>query len=511
MAVSAEKPIRVRFAPSPTGPLHIGGVRTALFNWLFARQNDGKFILRIEDTDKERSEKKYETELIEGLKWLGLEWDEGPQTADKRGLSTRMNADKISDNPRRNQRTSAYFGDYGPYRQSERTEIYKKYLEKLFAERKAYYCYCTKEELEAERQAMLAQSLPPKYSGHCRNLEKPPLGRMPQVIRFKTPGTQVEFKDTIRGKISFDAALFGDLVIAKDLENPLYNFAAVVDDALMEISHVIRGEEHLPNTPKQILIQKALGLDEPEYAHLPLILNPDRSKMSKRFADTALAEYEKQGYLPGALINFLALLGWHPKNDKEVFTLPELVKEFDLRRVQKAGAIFNLEKLNWLEKEHLRSLRTDEIVARIEPLLKERQIKYSKNLLKKIVEIERPRLTTMNEFLNLAGFFFRLPDYEVGLLSWNSEPLPKAKTTLSEVLEKIDSIKVETPNRENLTEALSGLIAEKGRGVVLWPLRVALSGQAASPDPFDIIEALGRTEAVRRIKTAVEKIDNYKK
>lgn len=511
MVAVSEKSVRVRFAPSPTGPLHVGGVRTALFNWLFARQNNGKFILRVEDTDKERSTKEYEHELIEGLLWLGLEWDEGPSYgADKRGLSAQMNADKISDNPRRNQRTSAYFGDYGPYRQSERTEIYKKYLEKLLAEGRAYYCYCTKEELEAERQAMLAQGLPPKYSSHCRNLLKPPEGKEPQIIRFKTPEAQVEFKDMIRGKVSFNATLFGDLVIAKDLKTPLYNLAAVVDDHEMKISHVIRGEEHLSNTPKQILLQKALGFGEPEYAHLPLILNPDRSKMSKRFADTALSEYRKQGYLPEAIVNFLALLGWHPKDEQEIFVLTELAKVFDLRRVQKGGAVFNLEKLNWLQKEHLKKLTTAEIADDIEPALRERQIKYSKEFLKKVVDIERARLTTLNEFFALAGFFFKLPDYETKLLSWNNEPLAKIEPVLAEVLKIVGTLKDVSPSRETLIATLSALIEKEGRGVVLWPLRVALSGQAASPDPFEIIGVLGKNESMDRIKTAIEKISGNK-
>ncbi len=513
MAAASEKPVRVRFAPSPTGPLHVGGARTALFNWLYARQTGGKFILRIEDTDKERSTKEYETELIDGLLWLGLEWDEGPQTADRRGQDAELRG--------KGQRKSAFsprdsaVGPYGPYKQSERTEIYKKYLEKLIAEGKAYYCYCTKEELEAERQAMLAQGLPPKYSGHCRNLNppagEPPKDKEPQVIRFKTPEAQVEFKDVIRGKVGFNAALFGDLVIAKDLETPLYNLAAVIDDYEMKISHVIRGEEHLSNTPRQILLQKALGFDEPEYAHLPLILNPDRSKMSKRFADTALSEYQKQGYLPEAIVNFLTLLGWHPKDEKEVFTLPELTKVFDLRRVQKAGAVFNLEKLNWLQKEHLKPLATAKIADMIEPYLKEKKIKYSREFLEKIVDVERPRLAALNEFFGLAGFFFELPDYDANLLSWNNEPLPKIRTILTEILKITEPIKTDVLKREILMNAFSGLMEKEGRGMVLWPLRAALSGQAASPDPYEIMEILGKDEAARRIRTAIEKIDSRKK
>ncbi len=482
MVKSEQKPVRVRFAPSPTGPLHIGGVRTALFNWLFARQNGGVFILRIEDTDKARSEKKYEAQIFEGLKLLGLTWDEGPsESKDK--------------------------GKYGPYRQSERIAIYKKYLEQLLEEKKAYYCYCTKEYLEAERQAMLGQGLSPKYSGHCRNLKEPPAGKKTQVIRFATPETTVEFKDVIRGKVSFDAGLFGDIAIAKDQESPLYNFAVVVDDALMEVSHVIRGEEHLSNTPRQILFQRALGFEVPEYAHLPLILNPDRSKMSKRFTDTALAEYKTKGYSPEVIVNFLALLGWHPQHDKEIFTLDELVKEFDLKRVQKGGAVFNQEKLDWLQKEHLKNLSTDEMVNRLEPIFKEKGIPVEKIFLTKVLELERPRLKTLNEFPDVAGFFFKLQDYDAHLLVWDKEPVAKTKSILEAVSARIETLNAGDFENGKLSAAFEDLVLKEGRGSVYWPLRVALSGLRASPDPMEIARILGKKEILARVRTAIIKID----
>jgi len=482
-----EKPVRVRFAPSPTGPLHIGGVRTALFNWLFARQNKGTFILRIEDTDVSRSEKKYETEIMEGLAWTGLDWDEGP---------TPPKAGQINN----------YSGDYGPYRQSERIGLYKKYLERLLAEDKAYYCYCTKEELEAERQAMLAQGLPPKYSGHCRNLTAPPPGKLPQVIRFKTPESQVKFKDIVRGEVTFDAALFGDIIIAKNMDTPLYNFTAVIDDEEMKISHVIRGEEHLPNTPRQILMQKALGFGEPEYAHLPLILNPDRSKMSKRLADTSLASYITQGYLPEALTNFLALLGWHPKDNRELFALRELIGEFDLKRVQKAGAVFNQEKLDWLQKEHIKNLTVDEVVERLKPMLEKKRMEVSDDFLKKIVEAEKPRLKTLNEFPDLAGFFFKLPEYDANLLIWQKESPAKIKNILSAVLGIITKLGKRL-DRETLAGALAELVEKEGRGAVFWPTRAALSGQAASPDPLELAHIFGPHESARRIEIAIKKLE----
>lgn len=488
--------IRVRLAPSPTGPLHVGTARTALFNWLFARQNGGAFILRIEDTDRGRSEKKYELDIMEGLTWLGLEWDEGPAY-----IATS-----------RQQPATSHKSKFGPYRQSERTEIYKKYLNRLLEEGRAYYCYCTKEELEAERQAMASQGLPPKYGGHCRIYAEQRgqhadlRGKKPQVIRFKTPEAIVEFKDIIRGKVSFDAALFGDIVVAKDLENPLYNFAAVVDDEEMKIGHVIRGEDHLSNTPKQILLQKALGFEEPQYAHLPLILSADRSKLSKRFAETALLDYKKQGYLPQAIVNFIALLGWHSKENKEVFSREELIKEFELKRVQKAGAVFNPEKLDWLQKEHLKTLSVDEIADLILPSLKVKKISTTKEFLKKVIRIERSRLKTFGEFLELAGFFFKLPEYGAELLVWQKGSSAKIRKILDDLMAIIKNTK--GFNREELNSAILPMINEEGRGQVLWPLRVALSGQAASPDPLDIMEVLGREESERRLKAAVEKIAN---
>ncbi|MCL4437633.1 glutamate--tRNA ligase, partial [Patescibacteria group bacterium] len=359
------KEIRTRLAPSPTGPLHIGTARTALFNWLFAKQNKGKFILRIEDTDKERSKKEYEGQIIEGLKWLGLNWDEGP------------------------------------YRQSERTEIYKKYLQKLLDEKKAYYCYCTKEELEAEKQEMSSRGLPPKYSGRCREFNPPaggpPAGKTPQLIRFKMPEKEVKFTDLIRGEVSFDSSLFGDIAIAKNLETPLYNFAVIIDDFEMKISHVIRGEDHLSNTPKQILIQDALGIPTPEYAHLPLILAPDRSKMSKRDIETSFLEYRENGYLPEAMLNFMVLMGWHPKEDKEIFSPEELIKEFDLSRVQKTGAVFNKEKLDWLNAFYIRNAPVEKILAYIKPRLEKSNSDESLNLAEKIINIEKDRARTLGK------------------------------------------------------------------------------------------------------------------
>lgn len=481
-----KKPIRVRMAPSPTGSLHIGTARTALFNWLFAKRNGGTFVLRIEDTDKERSEKKYEIELFKGLAWLGFDWDEGPDVGGggqkEKGL-------------------------LGPYRQSERTMIYKKYLEQLLASGDAYYCYCTKEDLETQRQGMLAQGLPPKYSGRCRALVASPEGKKPEVIRFKVPETKVEFTDLVRGKVVFDASLFGDIVIAKDLDTPLYNFAVVIDDELMGITHVIRGEDGLSNTPKQILMQKALGFDQPIYAHIPLILNADRSKMSKRFNDVALSSYRERGYLPEALVNFLALLGWHPTDNKEVLSFDELIAQFDIDRVQQAGAIFNEEKLDWLNREHMKLLPLAELVARAKPFFEKAGIVVDDvALLEKVVKLQLSRAKTLGDFAEAGKFFFALPEYEPALLAWKEAPLAETKIALQEAHDALAALSAEKFQREFFLAALAPLTEKQGRGPIFWPLRAALSGQSTSPDPMEIMETLGREESLRRIASALAKL-----
>jgi len=481
MISGQEQPVRVRYAPSPTGHWHIGGVRSALFNWLFARQHGGKFIVRIEDTDTERSEKEFEVEIFDVLAWLKLDWDEGPESE-----------------------FGPTKGDYGPYRQSERLPTYKNYLSQLIADRKAYYCYCTKEELEAERQSQTAAGLPPKYGGRCRDLTVPPAGKKPQTIRFRVPEAPVEFSDLVRGKVTFDAGLFGDIVIAKNLDAPLYNFAAVVDDAEMRISHVIRGEEHLSNTPKQILLAKALGLPSPVFAHVPLILNPDRSKMSKRFAETSILSYRERGYLAPALLNFLALLGWHPKHDLEKMPLDQIIHEFDLTHVQKAGAVFNEEKLDWLNKEYLKDLSDKELADVLEDTLERLDTKneFSSERRLRTVAAVRERMRTLSDFETLAAFFFALPKYEPELLSWKTDTKEQTLTTLEKIFRTVESLDSTDFAKEKLPSHLESLIGERGKGNVLWPLRVALSGSKASPDPYVIADVLGKQEVLTRLEVA---------
>ena len=346
--------VRTRFAPAPTGLLHIGGARTCLFNYLFAKKNEGVFILRIEDTDIERSGPEYEKDIMESLKWLGIEWDEGPDV----GSAT---------------------PDYGPYRQSERLNIYAKYLERLLAEDKAYYCFCSEEELEAQRQYQLSIGEAPRYSGKCANLSKEEVQRLrgagePAVIRFRVPSKKIEFNDLIRGKLEFETSLMGDIVIAKDLTTPLYNFACVVDDFEMKISQVIRAEEHISNTPKQILLQEALNFPSSQYAHLPMILAPDRTKLSKRHGAVGISEFKKEGYLPEALVNFMAFLGWNPGGEREIYSMPSLIKEFSLERVQKGGAIFNIKRLDFLNSFYIRQRSVEKLTELCLPYLIEAEL-----------------------------------------------------------------------------------------------------------------------------------------
>jgi nondiscriminating glutamyl-tRNA synthetase len=491
--------IRVRIAPSPTGPLHLGTARTALFNYLFAKNRGGKFILRIEDTDLLRSDERYTKEIIENLRWLGIEWDEGPDIG----------------------------GPYGPYRQSERKEMYKKYLTQLLRENKAYYCFCTEEELEKEREEMIKKGVPPVYSGHCANLNERQIkafydeGRKP-IIRFRMPAKTIVFDDLIRGVLEFDTKLIGDIAIAKDIETPLYNFAVVIDDFTMKISHVIRGEDHISNTPKQLALIEALNFPKPQYAHLPLILGPDKTKLSKRHGATSIREYREEGYLPEALLNFIALLGWNPKTSQEIFTKEELIKNFSLKGVSKSGAIFNIEKLNWFNGFYIRKkdlsnltnlcipyLKNAGLIEEIKEkrwIIKETKRKLSFDDLKKIVQLEQERLVKLTDITHLTDFFFKEKlDYKPEILIWKKmkkEEVKEHLQILESYLKKIDSKNFKAANLE---KKIKNLIDKKklGVGETLWPFRVALTGREASPPPFPIAEILGKNKVLKRLKNAI--------
>lgn len=464
--------VRVRFAPSPTGPFSIGNARTALYNWLFARHEGGEFFLRIEDTDQSRSKKEYEDDILDGLKWLGLTWD---------------NTEIV--------------------RQSERGKVYEEALTTLLNEGRAYYCFCTPDELEADRQAQMSQGISPKYGGKCRRLSKEEasaeLGKKPAVIRFAMPSREVEFEDLVRGKVRVNTDLIGDIIIAKDLRSPLYNFSVVVDDAEMKITHVIRGEDHLSNTPKQMMIAEALGFATPQYAHLPLILGPDKKKLSKRNLEGSLNDYRRRGYLPEAVLNFLVLLGWHPANDREVLSREEMREEFSLKRAQKGGAVFNEEKLTWLNLQHLRALPVETVMEHLTPFIPP-EWKKRPAFLKRVVEVERNRMKTLQEFVELADPFFTLPEYSASLLIWKETP----KEQVVKNLEDAEGVVAATPEKKltatTLEPQLFEMASRTGRGEFLWPLRVALSGREASPGPLELIEVLGKEEALKRIRHALE-------
>ncbi len=470
--------VRTRFAPSPTGPFHMGSARTALFNYLFTKKEKGTFLLRVEDTDKERSKPEWERDIIENLKWLGITYDEGP------------------------------------IRQSERTPIYKKYLEQLLEQGKAYYCFCKEEELEAQKQEQMSRGEAPHYKGTCRELSKQQQEEnlkkgQPAVIRFIIEKKQVSFKDLIRGEVKFDAALSGDIVIAKDLQNPLYNFSVVIDDELMEITHVIRGEDHISNTPKQILVQEALGFKTPLYMHLPLILGEDRTKLSKRHGDNSVSKFKQEGYLPEAIINFLALLGWNPGDEREIFTLESLVKEFSMEKIQKAGAIFNVKRLDWINGFYIRQKSSKELVKLCEPYLNN----ADQTILEKVVVLYRERLKKLSEITELSDFFFKDKlSYAKEILLWKNYSAQDIKKSLENLEKIISEIKEKDFTKENLQnilliEADRGVGPVKDRGLLLWPMRVALTGKQASAGPFEVAEILGKEKTLQRIKEAQELLE----
>ncbi len=488
--------VRTRIAPSPTGLFHIGSARTALFNYLFAKKQEGVFILRIEDTDQERSDAKFEKDIFESLKWLGIEWDEGPALASDQ----------------------EYTGNYGPYRQRERLPLYAEYLKKLLAEDKAYYCFCSEQDLEAQRQYQMSQGLAPRYSGKCASLDKKTVKKYlaegkPAVIRFRIQEEKVVFDDLIRGKLEFDARLIGDMVIAKNLENPLYNFAAAVDDYEMKISHVIRGEDHISNTPKQILIQEALSFARPLYAHLPLILGPDRNKLSKRHGAVSVMEFKKQGYLPEAIINFIAFLGWSPGDEnREIYSINSLIKEFSLEKVQKAGAIFNIKKLDFLNGFYIRQRSLEKLTELCLPYLAEAGLPEKEEavpeMTAKVISVCQERMKKLSEITELSDFFFKDKlAYDKDLLKWKEMSDKEIKDSLKKLEKVLSKIKPEEWNEKNLENVLlSACEKAKDRGCFLWPLRVALSGKKSSAGPFEIAGILGKEKTLKRIKEALSKI-----
>jgi glutamyl-tRNA synthetase len=464
------KKIRTRLAPSPTGPLHIGTARTALFNYIFAMQNNGDFILRVEDTDAQRSDKRFEEDIVNGLKWLGINHNEF-------------------------------------YRQSERTKLYKEYLKKLLDKKNAFWCYHTKEELAEEKKRQMQNKEAPRHM--CGHKSQNQHGK--GIIRLKGTNKKIKFRDLVRGDIEYKGSLLGDIAIAKNEETPLYNFAVVIDDYDMKISHIIRGEDHIPNTPKQILIQESLGIKAPRYVHLPMILGSDKSKLSKRHGATSINEYKRMGYLADAIINFMALLGWNPGDDKEIFSREELMKAFSFEKIQKAGAIFSIDKLNWFNKEYIKKKSAKSLSQEIMEFVPQEwqaKIKNNPSYWRKIIELEKPRLTRLSETKENVEYFFDKPNFPKSLLVWKStgadreEGFDKTVQYLDKLITLLSNLESAGFMREDVKKIVWNYAEEKGRGNVLWPFRVALTGKAKSPDPFSIAEILGKEETMKRLEYA---------
>lgn len=460
----SNKEVVTRFAPSPTGYFHAGSYRTALFSWIYAKQNKGRFILRIEDTDRERSKNEYEQNIIESLKWLGLEYDEF-------------------------------------YRQSDRTDTYKNYINKLIADGHAYI---SDESEKNEERISVA-----KKEGKA--IDRTQL--RPSVIRFKNPNKKVIFEDMIRGKVVFDTTELGDFVIAKSEDEPVFHLVVVVDDYEMGITHVIRGEDHISNTPRQILIYEALGAVIPCYAHIPLLLSADRSKLSKRKGAIPISEYRDKGYVREALINYLSLLGWHPTDDREVMPIDDIISEFSLERVQKAGAIFDEEKLRWFNRQYILRMPDDKFIEQARPFFPEWVVPRS-DISTRLIPLLREKIFIFSEITTLLiengelAFVHKLPDYSSTMLLWKKNPnINITKVHLNKVMMLLQGISDDQDSfsSENIKNIFWPYVEESGKGDVLWPFRIALTGQDRSPDPFVSAAILGKSESLRRIELALGK------
>ncbi len=492
--------VRVRFAPSPTGRMHIGNFRSALYNYLFARKHGGVFYVRIEDTDRARLVEKGIEGILGTLAHMNLSYDEGPF----------LNEDGTID-----QR-----GSKGPYIQSERLEIYRTHLNQLLEHGEAYPCFCTSERLEELRATQEAAKLPTGYDRHCRNLDRAEAERRIEagervVYRAKMPlEGETSFEDAVRGNVSFKNALLDDYVLLKSDGFPTYHLANVIDDHLMETSHVIRGEEWLPSTPKHVLLYKAFGWTPPQFAHMPLLLNPDRSKLSKRQGDVAVEDYLDKGYLPEALINFVALLGWSPSDEKEIYTIEELTKAFELKDVNPAGAVFNHEKLDWLNGKYLRAMPLERLAERARPFFEAAKISteaFSHEELGRLLSLERERVKTLSELPEAVSFLLAdVPEYPPEHLCWKTQPVAEAL----ERLEAVHGVLVELDEPdftvESLDTRIKALISTHGwgNGDTLWPLRVAMSGREKSPSPFEIMAVLGKMKVIRRLEAAIDRLKN---
>ena len=481
------KEVRVRIAPSPSGNLHIGTARTALFNYLFAKKNHGKYVLRIEDTDLDRSSQAYIQNIYDSLKALGLNWDEGPDVG----------------------------GPYGPYQQSERFDIYPKYAQKLIDAGYAYECFCTQEELEAEKQESIKNKKPHVYSGKCRHLTEEQKtkyraeGRKPS-IRFHVPDSgETKFTDMVKGDLKFDNSLIGDFVIMKSNGTPTYNFAVVIDDMEMKISHIIRGEDHISNTAKQILIYEALGAEIPQFGHLGMILAPDRSKLSKRHGATAVSEFVEKGYLTEALVNFVALLGWSPSDGHEIKTLDEIIQDFRIHDVSSSNSIFEYDKLNWMNGQYIKKMDIKKLADLARPFLSMYDLsEMTEENYERMIEVTREPITILSDLVNDVKYFFGQdaeiePDVQTKIL--DSEDGQKVlRYVVDNELEKWDF-----EDSEKLHEQLADLRAYfKEQGIkpkeTMWAIRAAVTGRTHGADMVAILQILGKERSIRRIKAATK-------
>ncbi len=472
---------RVRFAPSPTGHLHIGNVRTAILNWLFAKNTGGRFILRIEDTDLERSADKYIDQICEDLQWLGLHWDEGPGVG----------------------------GPHQFYRQSQRLAIYKEYAQKLLDEGKAYYCYCSAAELEEMRKESLLKGETIKYNQKCLHLTEQQKkgylaeGRKP-AIRFIVPAQEIVFNDLVKGELSFDGENIGDFVILRGESIPTYNFAAVVDDGLMEITHIIRGDDHVSNTPKQIAIYQALGLSIPQLVHIPMILGPDKTRLSKRHGATSLDHYRNRGYLPEVIINFLSLLSWSSVSGEEILSIEQLIKEFDFKRISKAAAIFDIEKLNWMNGYYIRKLEINRLTEYAIPFLKQADYPIEDfERTKKIMSLLQNYLDYMDQVVEQAAMFYQdsvtINDPEARMMIRKDS----SRKIFWSFLRELDTI--EEIDANLFRKMMKTVQTETGiMGKDLWiPIRVALTGKMHGPELPYIVEILGKEKCRKLVKSAI--------
>jgi glutamyl-tRNA synthetase len=457
-----------RFAPSPTGDLHIGGARTALFNWLFARRHGGKFILRIEDTDRERSTQEFVQAILDGMNWLGLAWDEGP------------------------------------YYQTERMDLYRKAAETLLAEGKAYRCVCTPEELERRREEMKARKEKPRYDGRCRSLPPEAAEGKPYVVRFRTPHSgQTVVRDLLRGDVTFENSELDDLVLLRTDGTPTYNFVVVVDDASMGITHVLRGDDHLNNTPKQLLIYEALGYPLPRIGHFPLIHGMEGGKMSKRDAETSVMKYKEMGYLPEAIVNYLARLGWG-HGDQEIFSVGELQSLFSLEHVNLSPSRFDINKLLHLNAHYIKEADPERLAGLLIPFLKERGIDASPSAwLTRAVMTLRERARTLAEMADAAIYYFR--EKEADPKAAAKFLTPDIAAVLEEIAQAFSALPEFTP--ASMEAALSAVVEKRGGTLKIHqPIRVALTGGTASPGLFEVMDVLGREEVIRRLSSAVKRI-----